>query len=99
MDSADIETLMKASLDKMGKPKTDESPLSPKLEEIKEVATEGQANTKENTEESKVAPKTMDELLGAFEKEMDIEELDSVDQITNQAKVVAELNLLKQTST
>ena len=39
----------------------------------------------------------MDDLLEGFEKEFDIEESDEEDLI-NQAKVVAELNLLKQTS-
>ena len=39
----------------------------------------------------------MDDLLEGFEKEFDIEESDEED-LVNQAKVVAELNLLKQTS-
>ena len=41
---------------------------------------------------------TIDDLLEGFEKEFDIEESDAED-LANQAKVVAELNLLKQTST
>ena len=77
-DSAYIETLMKTSLDKerkaRGSPHSPKSPRTPVLEEIKEVPAETQGAQVENEEEEKKA-KTIDDLLGDFEKEMDIEDL------------------------
>ena len=77
-DSAYIETLMKTSLDKekkaRGSPRSPKSPRTPVLEEIKEVPAETQGAQVENEEEESKA-KTIDDLLGDFEKEMDIEDL------------------------